>query len=109
MKVSIKQTNRIKFKVVETPTTLLVVAIAWKIENGEVVYSEPKIVKIIPKKTATISGKVSNETNPAIAGIVSKQEYEVFQEAKILSPYFSNSIFQTGFIITIGARPPCFV
>ena len=99
-----KKQNRIQFKAVETPTAWVVLAIAWKNVNGTIVYSEPKIVRIVQKEGTALSGDtLIKELEFLLEGGKLVIEFGEF----IPSPYsFSFVLKRTGFIAKTGARAP---
>lgn len=57
-----RKKNQIQFKTFETPTAWVVLAIAWRVIDGKVVYSEPKIVRVVQKpETALAAANAKNK------------------------------------------------
>ncbi len=107
--------NRIHFKAVETPTAWVVLAYAWKIVDGAVVYSEPKVVRVIAKPETALDcaafSDISELTNfSSIHGIFlleGKTAAAILIESGIPSPYvFIFKEKRSGSIAKYGARPP---
>ncbi len=100
-----RKKNQIQFKTFETPTAWVVLAIAWRVIDGKVVYSEPKIVRVIQKPETALRGKSASQKSETllIAGVRKARAYKKL----IVSPYsFSYSPIRTGAITWQGARPP---
>ncbi len=106
MKAVTQKKNQVHFKAIETPTAWLILAVAWKIVDSEIIYSRPKVVKIIPKEESAIDGNVGGIPSPFLLSGTSKTSK--FEEL-ILSPYsFTYSPERSGSITKYGARPPTF-
>lgn len=97
--------SQIYFKAVETPTAWVVLAFAWKIVDGSIVYSEPKVVRIIQKQETALAGKsAAKNSGFSLAGIVAAAKR---CEAAIPSPYsFIFAEKRSGSIAWYGALPP---
>lgn len=96
------QNKKIIFRAVETPTAWLVVAVAWKVIDGETIYSKPKVVRIIPKPRVQLEGN-SNKSCLALFGT---SVYKIPRES-VPSPYsFLYVPERNGSITWFGARPP---
>jgi len=107
--------NQIHFKAVETPTAWVVLAFAWKIVDGSVVYSAPKVVQVVQKPETALAGDafsgISEVTNfsslPQIFLLEGKTAAAILIESGIPSPYiFISKTERTGCIAWQGARPP---
>ena len=101
-----KKQNQIHFKAVETPTAWVVLAFAWKIVDGSVVYSEPHIVQVVQKPGSALSGnKTARKAEVLlIAGAVAAKQ---LVESAIPSPYaFEYFEERSGLITWFGALPP---
>ena len=100
--------NQIHFKAVETPTAWVVLAFAWKIVDGSVVYSEPRIVRVIQKKETALAGKSALQKCGTLL-LCGKTAAKQLVEAAIPSPYsFIYSEKRTGLLTWFGALPPPF-
>ena len=102
MKSSHLQKQHIRLTRIEKPTATFVVA--FLVEGDEIV-SEPKIVKIIPKKVAlALSGTVSKIKKVFSLGCGKKEAVQI--ESAIPSPYISQFFKELAFTPSIYARPP---
>lgn len=99
-----KKKNQIHFKAVETPTAWIVLAFAWKIVDGSVVYSEPRVVRVVQKKETALAGKTVSRGE--ICLLAGKCAAAGRSEATILSPYANLFVFETSFTPTRSPRSP---
>ncbi len=103
-----KKRNQIHFKAVETPTAWILLAIAWKQVDGQVIYSEPKVVRVVQKPESALVGKAGNQSSQEtilLAGISAGAQDFV---RAVVSPFVS--LFtpeRSGSLAWYGARPPC--
>ncbi len=96
------QKQNIRIARIEKPTATYVVA--FLVEGNEIV-SEPKIVKIIPKKVAAaLKGAVTKVSKIFSLGSGKKEVVEI--STAIPSSYFSDFIKEAFFTPSIYARPP---
>jgi hypothetical protein len=104
--MQLPQKQQIRFARIEKPTASVVVAFLVEEQNGEtVIVSEPKIVKIIPKKVAqALRGTVSKIQKIFALGSGKKEVIEI--STAIPSPYVSEFFKALDFTPTIYARPP---
>jgi len=101
-----KKQNQIHFKAVETPTAWIVLAFAWKIVDGSVVYSEPRIVRVIQKKETALAGKSASQKCDTLL-LCGKTAAAKSREDAIPSPYaFEYFEKRTGLLTWFGALPP---
>lgn len=104
---SLKQKqNQIHFKVVETPTAWVVFAFAWKIVDGSVIYSEPRLVRVVQKKETALAGKIASRGE--ICLLAGKYAAAEQSEDAILSPYANLFVFENTFTPTRSPRSPTF-
>lgn len=98
------QKQYIKTVTIEKANAWLTVSFLAEESNGEtIIVSAPKIVKIIPKKTApTLRGDVLKNNFVLVAG---KKLSKIVTE-KIISPYISEFIKEIEFCLSYSARPP---
>ncbi len=108
MQIQQKNNHIVKFFTVDKGTSVVIFAVAFRKEGSELIaVSEPRIVKVIAKKTAALKGKVSSG-NFSLPGKISASVRNFKYTTPVPSPFFNTSIFQTGFIATIGARAPSY-
>ncbi len=94
--------RRIQFRTVETETSLLVFAVLVEQHGNQTTYSEPRLIKVIAKKTQALPGSVGTL---ALSGSIAKNSNP---RGAILSPFVSLFSTQTENILNwYGARPPC--
>lgn len=106
MKSISKKQNQIHFKAVETPTAWVVFAFAWKVVDGSVVYSEPRIVRVIQKKETALAGNTASQKCGTLL-LCGKTTAKQLVEAAIPSPYaFEYFKKRTGLLTWFGALPP---
>lgn len=106
-KIQTKNQYQVKFFTVLKGTAVVIYAVAFRKEGSELIaVSEPRIVKIIQKKQAVLKGSVKITSKYFLAGNKKAKKATAEIKKKIASPYFSETIFQTGFIAAIGARAP---
>ncbi len=106
MQIQQKSNHIVKFFTVDKGTAVVIYAVAFRKEGSELIaVSEPRIVKIVAKEQVALKGEVSSG-NFSLPGKISASVRNFKKIIPVISPFFTNSIFQTGFIATIGARAP---
>ncbi|MDD4989212.1 MAG: hypothetical protein PHV42_02200 [Candidatus Pacebacteria bacterium] len=101
-----KNNHIVKFFTIDKGTSVVIYAVAFRKEGSELIaVSEPRIVRIITREQAMLKGEVSSG-NFSLPGKISASVRRLTKTLPIISPFFNSSIFQTGFIATIGARAP---
>lgn len=90
----------IKLQTVETATHIVYLAILIEKGGEEIIYSEPKIVKIVNKQILSLNGQIGFR----LSGNIHKTEKV---SHCIVSPYFQNTEKEEIVLDWYGARPPC--
>ncbi len=103
--LTIQKRRYIKFAKIEKATVWVVAAFAVEEENGQIVHiSEPRIVKIIAKTVAALTGKVSKVASLLLAA---PKLIRAKLQSQITFAY--NTILfgsQSAVLSWFGARPP---
>jgi hypothetical protein len=98
--------RHIRFVTVEKPTAWIIVAILLETSGSETIaLSEPRVVRVIPKKTTfTLPGKVIRSNTK----ILPEPVKNISSSARaIVSPYFNVFGYKHSHFITwFSARPP---
>ncbi|MDD5068247.1 MAG: hypothetical protein PHS53_03365 [Candidatus Pacebacteria bacterium] len=106
MQIQQRENRIVKFFTVDKGTSVVIYAVAFRKEGSELIaVSEPRIVRIIAKEQVVLKGEVSSG-NFSLPGKISTSVRRLTKTLPVISPFFETSIFQTGFIATIGARAP---
>ena len=102
--LNIQTKRHIRFATVDKGTAWVVVAILIETTgNQTVAVSEPKVIKIIPKKPVlSLTGHTAELTAPNINVIFEKAVPSPF-----ISILFGNT--NTSYIASLGARPPTLI
>jgi hypothetical protein len=102
--------REIKLATVEKATAWIVVAVAIETEGGEIIYvSEPRIVRVIPKKTLALKGEITRGKKVLTLKGTTKPHSKPLQTS-VLSPYAVDlKIRDEQSMVGIAARPPTVV
>ncbi|MEO8637596.1 MAG: hypothetical protein ABI430_01705 [Candidatus Taylorbacteria bacterium] len=102
--IEISRKKNIRFVTVERGAVQMVLAFIVQEEGGEIVkISNPRIVRIISKKTALLSGTAEN--SPEIL-LLSAPKGKAQKHEFIISPYISEFVSSLDFFISQMTRAP---